>query len=121
MPIFRVKSVKIARKIYTDGIGRVGDNYLVCLQLVCTDWTFTKRCSTSMLPKLPIYRHFVPVCIFSLLCACTYFFSAKCCSGTTATPTDLKRGSKWFGRDHAKVEDSNYSRSGLHNLLHLCI
>ena len=27
MPIFRVKSVKI----YTDGVGRVGDNYLVCM------------------------------------------------------------------------------------------
>ena len=63
----------------------------------------------------------MPICIFYLLCACTFFFSPKCCSGATATPTDLKRGSKWFGRDHAKVKDSNYSRTGLHNLLHPCI
>ena len=32
MPIFRVKSVKI----YTDGVGRVGDNYLVCSRNIIT-------------------------------------------------------------------------------------
>ena len=41
MPLFRVKSVKFtpARKIYTDGVSRVSDNYQVCLVPKATEAT----------------------------------------------------------------------------------